>query len=336
MQIRIPALVVASALLIPGVAVAQEVPVEALRRAAQKGLALLESTSPTFIQKGGCNSCHNQKLAAAAQAFARQRGIPTGPTIAQLPDELSDATAERFVEYAQGGGSGISGLGYELFARAMTNEPGDARVQAQLYYLKSMQRTDGSWGLVGNRPPITFDDVTATAFVDQSAECVCASGARCRHTPKDRSRSRMVASGAATVDTGTRVSSVGTDVVEGGCRCDQTSDFSSAEASADRRWLVSASGHVERCVRDRNGALLDVAGRDLPVKDAVYQKGLRYLLDTQAADGTWHVRTRSLPFQPYFETGYPDDHDQWISAAGAAYATMAITAAVEPSRRAGR
>ena len=70
----------------------------------------------------------------------------------------------------------------------------------------------------------------------------------------------------------------------------------------------------------------------VPVTRASYQTGLRYLLDTQAADGTWHVRTRALPVQPYFESGYPYGHDQWISAAGAAYATMAIAAAVEPQR----
>src|SRR5262249_23178791 len=61
-----------------------------------------------------------------------------------------------------------------------------------------------------------------------------------------------------------------------------------------------------------------------------YQSGLRYLLRTQAPDGTWHVRARSLPVQPYFESGYPYAHDQWISAAAAAYSTMAIAAAVEP------
>jgi hypothetical protein len=55
---------------------------------------------------------------------------------------------------------------------------------------------------------------------------------------------------------------------------------------------------------------------------------LKYLLSTQASDGTWHVRTRALPIQPYFESGYPYEHDQWISGAAAAYATMAISAAV--------
>jgi squalene cyclase len=67
-----------------------------------------------------------------------------------------------------------------------------------------------------------------------------------------------------------------------------------------------------------------------PVKQAVYQAGLKYLLSTQAADGTWHVKSRSLLFQPYFESGYPYGGDQWISAAGSAYATLAIAAAVEP------
>jgi hypothetical protein len=158
-------LTLASMLLVPGFAAAEEVSPDTLKRAAQKALTLLETTSPAFIQKGGCNSCHNQKLAAAAQAFARQRSIPTGATIAQLPDELSDASTERFLEYAQGGGAGVAGLGYELFARAIAREAADARVHAQIYYLKSMQRADGSWRAGGNRPPITFDDFTPTAFV---------------------------------------------------------------------------------------------------------------------------------------------------------------------------
>jgi hypothetical protein len=83
-------------------------------------------------------------------------------------------------------------------------------------------------------------------------------------------------------------------------------------------------------------ALYAMSQAGLSATDAAYQRGLRYLLDTQAADGTWHVKTRALPIQPYFETGYPYDHDQWISAAGAAYATMAITAAVEVPRQAVR
>jgi hypothetical protein len=46
---------------------------EALQTAARKGLDLLVKTSPAFIKKGGCNSCHNQMLPAAARASTPSR-----------------------------------------------------------------------------------------------------------------------------------------------------------------------------------------------------------------------------------------------------------------------
>jgi hypothetical protein len=54
-------------------------------------------------------------------------------------------------------------------------------------------------------------------------------------------------------------------------------------------------------------------------------RGVRYLLGTQAADGSWHVVSRAPKFQPYFESGFPYGGDQWISSAGTAYATMALS-----------
>ncbi len=44
--------------------------------------------------------------------------------------------------------------------------------------------------------------------------------------------------------------------------------------------------------------------------DPVYRRGVDYLLRTQQEDGTWHVVTRALGFQPYFQSGFPYDHDQ--------------------------
>ena len=80
-------------------------------------------------------------------------------------------------------------------------------------------------------------------------------------------------------------------------------------------------------------ALYALSEAGVAAGDQTYQSGLKYLLSTQASDGTWHVRTRALPIQPYFESGYPYEHDQWISGAAAAYATMAISAAVDGGKR---
>jgi squalene cyclase len=63
-------------------------------------------------------------------------------------------------------------------------------------------------------------------------------------------------------------------------------------------------------------------------KSEVYRKGVAFLLRTQYEDGSWFVKTRSFPTQPHFESGYPFGYNQWISAAGACWATLAIAASI--------
>ena len=53
-------------------------------------------------------------------------------------------------------------------------------------------------------------------------------------------------------------------------------------------------------------------------------RGIRFLLDSQQSDGTWQVKTRSRPFQEYFETGFPYGDDQFISTSATAWATLAL------------
>ena len=77
---------------------------------------------------------------------------------------------------------------------------------------------------------------------------------------------------------------------------------------------------------------LSVSGKMSTTSDPVYKKGVKYLLRTQAPDGTWHVKSRSIWVQPYFESGFPYGHDQWISAAGTSWAVMALAQTVEPQR----
>ena len=139
---------------------------DALRASAAKGLTLLERTSPTFVKKGGCNSCHNQMLPAAAQAFARSRGVPTGEPLAQLSRDTSEQTTERYLESSVGGGAGVAALGFDLFGRALAHDQADARILAEIHYVKSMQAPEGQWrGGHDRRPPLVFDDFTPTAFM---------------------------------------------------------------------------------------------------------------------------------------------------------------------------
>jgi squalene cyclase len=68
---------------------------------------------------------------------------------------------------------------------------------------------------------------------------------------------------------------------------------------------------------------------------AAFQKGVKYLLATQSADGSWYVRSRALKFQPYFESGFPYKHDQWISTMATGYGAAALAIAIDEPKKMG-
>jgi hypothetical protein len=75
-------------------------------------------------------------------------------------------------------------------------------------------------------------------------------------------------------------------------------------------------------------AALAMAQPDL-VKSDAYRRGIEYLLRIVEPDGSWHVRSRAFGFQPYFESGFPHGHDQWVSMAATSWAAVALMATAE-------
>ena len=63
-------------------------------------------------------------------------------------------------------------------------------------------------------------------------------------------------------------------------------------------------------------------------EDKAYARGIRFLLSTQRADGSWYVRSRSPKFQPFFESGFPYGHDQWISMMATGWGAAALARGV--------
>jgi hypothetical protein len=78
-------------------------------------------------------------------------------------------------------------------------------------------------------------------------------------------------------------------------------------------------------------AMMALYEAGLPVSDAAYQHGVKYLLSTQLEDGSWYVKTHSQAVQPYFDVGFSNGVDQWISASGTSWATMALAVAARGS-----
>jgi len=70
--------------------------------------------------------------------------------------------------------------------------------------------------------------------------------------------------------------------------------------------------------------------------DPGWRRGIGYLLKAQAADGSWRLTSRLRPpaplSPPYFDAGYPEGHDQFISMTAASWAVMALAYALPPTR----
>ena len=52
---------------------------------------------------------------------------------------------------------------------------------------------------------------------------------------------------------------------------------------------------------------------DVRTGDPMYQRGVKYLLETQEPDGSWLVHKRAVPLNDYFESGFPHGKFQFIS-----------------------
>jgi hypothetical protein len=68
----------------------------------------------------------------------------------------------------------------------------------------------------------------------------------------------------------------------------------------------------------------------LPASAASFQKGMRFLLQTQHHDGTWFVPTRAFPLQRRMDEVFPHGEHQWSSILGTTWASMALMCSVPP------
>jgi squalene cyclase len=59
--------------------------------------------------------------------------------------------------------------------------------------------------------------------------------------------------------------------------------------------------------------------------ETAYRAGAAYLLRTQEQDGSWFVRARGFPFQPYRDYGFPHGTNQFISGTATSWAVIALS-----------
>lgn len=290
--------------------------------AVEKAMALLEKQSHNFIRIGGCNSCHAQDLPSAAAALARDRGLKAPLAIAQLSEAGRGTSTERVMDF---GVIGVGSVAWELFDFGMNRAPRNDYTDAVARYIALMQASDGHWKTnEGLRPPMSNGRHQVAALSIYAL----------KHYGHADARERIARAGAWLAQTRPVYTQDRAYQVLGlawaGLDSAAAARILAGAQRADGGWNQLPGMGSDAYATGLALYALGAGGKMAP-SHPVYQKGLAYLMKTQAADGSWRVKSRSIWFQPYFESGFPYGPDQWISAAGTAWASMAISLAQEPA-----
>jgi ankyrin repeat protein len=309
-------------------------PAGSVRAALLRTIPLLQRSDIGFLQKTGCVSCHHNTLTAMTIAAARSAGVPVDDQVArtQLASIASyiDVWRERALQ-----GLGIPGdadtVSSILIGMAAENHRPDPATDALAHYLTSRQSPAGQWQPTGHRPPLESSAIQVTAASLRALQVYAPRARRNEYEQAiERAREWLKQAPAATTQDrafqllGLRWAGEDRETLRRNAARDLL-----REQRTDGGWGVLPSLASDAFATGQALVALKEAGA-LAATDPAYQRGVEFLLSTQLEDGSWYLRSRSIPFQPYFESGFPHGHDQWISAAATNWAAMALVAAAGP------
>ncbi len=298
------------------------------RESAEAGMAMVQRGTAEFFRQSGCVGCHHQNMAQIAVAAAKSTDVRYDPVAAR---ETVQAVAAQWNIFAGGLLERMDAPGspdtptFSLFGLALSDYPADTATDALFANIASQQLTDGSWDMPGfARAPLEESRFQRTAMAVRALNhyAPAGRGAEMRQI-QDRARAWLTAAKPSTSgDHAWRLLGLywtGADAKE---RAQAVRKLLSLQRP-DGGW--GPTEHMPSDTFSTGEALwalytAEAAGPG----SAKYAQGAAYLLHTQQADGSWFQAARAPKFQPYFESGFPYGHNQWLSMAATAWASAAL------------
>ncbi len=329
---RIAALV--AALLLLATAHGEDEPIDpqSLRSAVSRALPLLQKGAVGHRENRTCFACHNKGIPILALTTARDRGFQIDE--AELKKQLEfiaeflKTKRESFLE-GKGTGGQVDTAGYALVTLAAGGWQPDETTAAVTEYLLLYQQNADRWRTGSKRPPSEASQFT-TNYVGVAGLAAFATSEQRERSDKRIGQVREALAKETAQDTEDRVFRL--QLLKAAGAAQTEIDAAARELAVTQRedGGFSQAGEMESDAYATGTWLVALhrAG-GMPTSDPVYQRGLRYLLKTQGEDGSWHVKSRSKPFQAYFESGFPHGKDQFISCAASGWATIALALACD-------
>ena len=188
-------------------------------------------------------------------------------------------------------GFGIPGgqdtVGYVVWGAEGAGVEPDAATDAMIYYLKGLQMPDGRWRL-RERSPIESSDIEVTALAMRSLQLYAPPAWRKSTTQAVARRRRWLATAAART-TEDRAFQLFGLVWASGDRAviTERAQELAARAEARRRLGPIAASGMASDGYATGQAMTALRASGVAVGDDAYARGVRYLVSTQLADGSW-------------------------------------------------
>ncbi len=312
-------------------------PADAINRASP---LLAKSGDVFFTAGGGCVGCHHQALNARAYGALRAAGLKPDERmrrtfldsmVAERPGLLTDSPFLLSI------GGDTDTLFYEIVALGDLGEAANPSTDAIVHYLASRQNLSGAWARsAGPRTPMESSTISRTAWSMRALKTYEWPARKAEFDERiARGREWLLAARPATsYEQADRIMGLHLAGVPESA-LSVAAQALMKEQKEDGGWSQNPHLGSDPYATGVVLSTLSEAGLLKP-SDAAYARGVAYLLRTQFPDGSWYVRSRSPKLQPYFQSAFPYEHDQWISAAATARAVMALAPAAALENRAAR
>lgn len=305
-----------------------------LREAVTRAIPPLEAGMRGSAEKRECFTCHNQAVPVFALLNAKKHGFDVNEENLQRQIQHTLAHLQRGREsYQMGKGQGgqIMTAGYALWTLEDGQHPADELTAAVTHYLLQHQQDQDHWVHRGSRPPSSGSDFTATYVTVRALSHFATQEQQAAWEIRRQNVSAWIQKQPPVdaEDHVFRLRLLKYLEVPDEFRSSAIADLKKLQRE-DGGWAQTTDRESDAYATATTVSALMEDG-DLPPDDTAVARGLAWLLQHQQADGTWHVVTRAVPIQTYFESGFPHGRDQFISMAATAWATLAISQALPDS-----
>ena len=299
------------------------------RDSVERSVSLMEKASATFYQGGGCVSCHHQAMTDLVAGEARARRWRIDDRAGRERVGATESYYARRALYERDDPPGApEQTAYSLLGLSAMGHAADRLTDAMVAIIVASQGADGGWhggGLA--RPPAEEGDLFKTALAVRALKLYGSPGRRAELDRRISLALRWMSAATPVSVEDRNMQLFG--LVWAGADAPRVHRLAQSIISAqqpDGGWRQSDGLTSDAYATGESLYALATAG--IAVNDPAYQRGLKFLLGTQAADGSWRVSSRAPKIQVYFNGGFPYAGNQWISAWATGWSALAIAQAV--------